>query len=77
MEALSRTAGKYLKLAELPEAIVKMVASPTAISLRAGLIFRRLSRHWGRRKKAVAEGLPNCRGSMTAPPCSNHEGSGA
>ena len=42
MEGVDRTlAGKYLKLAELPEAIVKMVASPTAISLRAGLYIQK------------------------------------
>ncbi|HBQ42368.1 MAG TPA: ParB/RepB/Spo0J family partition protein [Halieaceae bacterium] len=38
MEGVDRTlAGKYLKLAELPESVVQLVASPTAISLRAGL----------------------------------------
>ncbi|MFV0278667.1 MAG: ParB/RepB/Spo0J family partition protein [Parahaliea sp.] len=38
IEGVDRTlAGKYLKLAELPEEIVKQVASPTVISLRAGL----------------------------------------
>ena len=38
IEGVDRTlAGKYLKLAELPEEIVKQVMSPTGISLRAGL----------------------------------------
>lgn len=38
MEGVDRTlAGKYLKLAELPESVVQRVSSPTAISLRAGL----------------------------------------
>ena len=38
IEGVDRTlATKYLKLAELPEPVVKLVASPTAISLRAGL----------------------------------------
>lgn len=38
IEGVDRTlAGKYLKLAELPEDVVLLVASPVAISLRAGL----------------------------------------
>ena len=38
IEGVDRTlATKYLKLAELPEPVVRLVASPTAISLRAGL----------------------------------------